>query len=197
VIVPDDPPAAGPDRALEPPPDPNPPAGLLLVAVLVAAGVAVAVAGVLLAAAVPDVLLQAATVAITPAAAAAAMTLPRLLCLLDLPCSLCSLCSLDLPRLPDLPCLLENMRLTPVVEILDLRYRRARRKCCAEKPEGGCKVVQHGLRAKATARVGKVTPRPPESRACGPRLTVAARLVRWRHGIPVMGVALTVRTRGW
>jgi hypothetical protein len=34
VIVPADPPAAGPDRALEPPPDPNPPAGLLLAAVV-------------------------------------------------------------------------------------------------------------------------------------------------------------------
>jgi hypothetical protein len=32
VIVPADPPAAGPDRALEPLPDPNPPAGLLLLA---------------------------------------------------------------------------------------------------------------------------------------------------------------------
>src|SRR5580658_7494999 len=92
VIVPTDPPAAGPDRALEPLPDPNPPAGLLL-----AAGVA----GALLAAGVPGVLLllQAATVAITAAAAAAAMTLL---------------------------CLLENMCLTPVVEILVLRYRRSR-----------------------------------------------------------------------
>jgi hypothetical protein len=32
VIVPADPPAAGPDRALEPLPDPNPLAGLLLAA---------------------------------------------------------------------------------------------------------------------------------------------------------------------
>src|ERR1700691_6185864 len=83
VIVPLDPPAAGPDRALEPPPDPEPPAGLLLAALLVA----VAVAGARLAASGRDVLLQAATVAITPATAAAAMTLPRLLCLLW---SLCS-----------------------------------------------------------------------------------------------------------
>jgi hypothetical protein len=34
LIVPDDPPAAGPERALESPPDPNPPAGLLLAAVV-------------------------------------------------------------------------------------------------------------------------------------------------------------------
>jgi hypothetical protein len=34
LTVPDDPPAAGPDRALDPPPDPKPPAGVL------AAGVA-------------------------------------------------------------------------------------------------------------------------------------------------------------
>jgi hypothetical protein len=88
VIVPVDPPAAGPDRALEPPPDPDP--------LLLADGEAVALlAGVLLAAAVPDVLLQAATVAIKPAAAAAAMTLLRLL---------------------------ENMCLTPVVEILHPRW---------------------------------------------------------------------------
>jgi hypothetical protein len=33
LTVPADPPAAGPDRALEPPPDPKPPAGLLAVAV--------------------------------------------------------------------------------------------------------------------------------------------------------------------
>jgi hypothetical protein len=36
VIVPAEPPAAGPDRALEPPPDPNPAAGLLLAATGVA-----------------------------------------------------------------------------------------------------------------------------------------------------------------
>jgi hypothetical protein len=47
VIVPDDPPAAGPDRALDPSPDPNPPAGLLLPA-----------AGLLLAAGVVDALLE-------------------------------------------------------------------------------------------------------------------------------------------
>jgi hypothetical protein len=34
LIVPEDPPAAGPDRALEPLPDPNPLAGLVLVAVV-------------------------------------------------------------------------------------------------------------------------------------------------------------------
>jgi hypothetical protein len=129
VIVPTDPPAAGSDLALEPLPDPNPPAGLL-----VAAGEAVA--GALLAVLV--VLLQAATVAITPAAAAAAMTLPRLL---------------------------ENMCLSPIVEILDLRYRRPRRKCRGKILEGGCKVVQHGLRAKASAKIRKVTPRSPGSRA--------------------------------
>jgi hypothetical protein len=124
VIVPTDPPAAGPDRALEPLPDPNPPAGLLL-----AAGVAVAllagVAGVLLAAAVLGVLLlQAATVAITAAAAAAAMTLLWLL---------------------------ENMCLTPVVEILVLRYRRPRRKCRGKSLEGSREVMQRGLTAKAQA----------------------------------------------
>ena len=32
LTVPLDPPAAGPDRALDPPPDPKPPAGLLLLA---------------------------------------------------------------------------------------------------------------------------------------------------------------------
>jgi hypothetical protein len=32
LTVPDDPPAAGPDRALDPPPDPNLAAGLLLAA---------------------------------------------------------------------------------------------------------------------------------------------------------------------
>jgi hypothetical protein len=32
LTVPAVPPAAGPDRALDPPPDPNPPAGLLLAA---------------------------------------------------------------------------------------------------------------------------------------------------------------------
>jgi hypothetical protein len=90
VIVPADPPAAGPDRALAPPPDPNLPAGLVLAA-------AEAEAGVLLAAAVPGaLLLQAVTVASTTAAAPAAMTLLRLL---------------------------ENMCLTPVVEMPDLRYR--------------------------------------------------------------------------
>ncbi|MGB6578722.1 MAG: hypothetical protein WBF34_12465 [Streptosporangiaceae bacterium] len=38
LTVPDDPPAAGPDRALDPPPDPDPepPAGLLLLAAGVA-----------------------------------------------------------------------------------------------------------------------------------------------------------------
>jgi hypothetical protein len=129
VIVPTDPPAAGPDRALEPLPDPNPPAGLLVAA-------AEAVAGALLAVLVP--LLQAATVAITPAAAAAAMTLPRLL---------------------------ENICLTPVVEILDLRFRRPSRKCSGKSLEGGRKVVPHGLRAKPSAKIGKVTPRSPGSRA--------------------------------
>jgi hypothetical protein len=153
VIVPIDPPAAGPDRALEPPPDPNPPAGRL-----VAAGVAVA--GALLAA-VLEALLQAATVAITPAAAAAAMTLLRLL------------------RLLGLLGLLENTRLTPIVEILDLRYRRERWKCRVKKPEGGCKVVQHGLRAKASAEIGKVTPRPPGSRACAVGLALTARTLAW------------------
>ena len=37
LTVPLDPPAAGPDRALDPPPDPEPPAGLLLPAAGVAA----------------------------------------------------------------------------------------------------------------------------------------------------------------
>jgi hypothetical protein len=129
VIVPIDPPAAGPDLALEPLPDPDPPAGLLL---LLAAGVAVAVVGALLA--VPVVLLQAATEAITPAAAATAMTLLRLL---------------------------ENMCLIPVVEILDLRYRRPSRKCPGKSLEGGREVVQRGLNAKASARIAQVTPRPP------------------------------------
>src|SRR6204780_2661978 len=114
VIVPTDPPAAGPDRALEPLPDPNPPAGLLLAAGVAGALLAAGVAGVLL--------LQAATVAITAAAAAAAMTLLWLL---------------------------ENMCLTPVVEILVLRYCRPRRKCCGKSLEGGREVVQRGLTAKA------------------------------------------------
>jgi hypothetical protein len=72
VIVPTEPPAAGPDRALEPLPDPNPPAGLLLAA---------AGAGdELLALAVLDMLLpQAVTEAIATAAAPVAMTLLRLL----------------------------------------------------------------------------------------------------------------------
>jgi hypothetical protein len=128
VIVPTDPPAAGPDRALEPLPDPNPPAGLLLLAagvagLLLAAGVA----GVLLAAAGAGVLLllQAATVAITAAAAAAAITLP---------------------------CLLENICLTPVVEILALRYRRPRRKCRGKSLEGSREVMQRALTAKASAK---------------------------------------------
>jgi hypothetical protein len=74
VIVPADPPAAGPDRALEPLPDPNPPAGLLLAAAGAAA------ADELLALAVLDVLLpQAVTEAIATAAAPVAMTLLRLL----------------------------------------------------------------------------------------------------------------------
>jgi hypothetical protein len=124
VIVPTDPPAAGPDRALEPLPDPNPPAGLLLAAGVAGALLAAGVAGALLAAGVPGVLLllQAATVAITAAAAAAAMTLL---------------------------CLLENMCLTPVVEILVLRYRRARRKFCGKGLEGSREVVQRRLTAKA------------------------------------------------
>src|ERR1700678_2271891 len=113
VIVPIDPPAAGPDLALEPLPDPNPPAGLL-----VAAGEAVA--GAPLAVLVVP-LLQAATVAITPAVAATAMTLPRLL---------------------------ENICLTPVVEILDLRFRRLSRRCRGKSLEGGRKVVQRGLRPR-------------------------------------------------
>jgi hypothetical protein len=127
----------------------------------VAAGVAVA--GTLLAA-VLEALLQAATVAITPAAAAAAMTLLRLLRLLGL---------------LGLLGLLENTRLTPIVEILDLRYRRERWKCRVKKPEGGCKVVQHGLRAKASAEIGKVTPRPPGSRACAVGLALTARTLAW------------------
>jgi hypothetical protein len=118
VIVPADPPAAGPDLALEPLPDPNPPAGLL-----VAAGEAVAVPP--LAAAVPGVLLQAATVATTTAAAPPAMTLPRLL---------------------------ENICLTPIVEILDLRFRRPSRKCRGKSLEGDREVVQHGLRANPSAK---------------------------------------------
>ena len=74
VIVPADPPAAGADRALEPLPDPNPPAGLLLAA---AGGAA---ADELLALAVLDVLLpQAVTEAIAIAAAPVTMTLLRLL----------------------------------------------------------------------------------------------------------------------
>jgi len=41
LTVPAVPPAAGPDRALDPPPDPKPPAGLLLLLLLLlAAGVA-------------------------------------------------------------------------------------------------------------------------------------------------------------
>jgi hypothetical protein len=80
VIVPIDPPAAGPDRALEPLPDPNPPALLLTAAGLPAAAGADAEAGALLAAAVPvALLLQAATVALRTAAAPTAMTLLRLL----------------------------------------------------------------------------------------------------------------------
>jgi hypothetical protein len=113
LTMPADPPAAGPDRALDAAPDPSPSAGLLL-----AAGVVP-----LLAAAVPGVLLQAATVAITAAAAPAAMTLLRLL---------------------------ENMRLTPGVEILDLRYRRARRKFGGKSLEGDREVVRHELTAKAS-----------------------------------------------
>jgi hypothetical protein len=115
LTVPADPPAAGPDRALDAPPDPSPPAGLLLLA----AGVVP-----LLAAAVPDVLLHAATVAITAAAAPAAMTLLRLL---------------------------ENMCLTPDIEILDLRYRRPRRKVGGKILEGDREVVQHELMGKASA----------------------------------------------
>jgi len=37
LAVPDDPPAAGPDRALDPPPDPEPPAGPLPAVPLLAA----------------------------------------------------------------------------------------------------------------------------------------------------------------
>src|SRR6202167_3547992 len=113
VIVPADPPAAGPDRALEAPPDAGPPAGLLLAA---------AEAEVLPAAAVPEALLpQAATAAIRTAAAPAAMTALRLL---------------------------ENICLTPIVEILDLRYRRPRWKFGGRNPEGNRKVVQHELKPR-------------------------------------------------
>jgi hypothetical protein len=82
VIVPTDPPAAGPDRALEPLPDPNPPAGLLL-AVGAAEDDELPAAGAAdepLVLAVLDVLLpQAVTEAIATAAAPVAMTLLRLL----------------------------------------------------------------------------------------------------------------------
>jgi hypothetical protein len=82
VIVPAEPPAAGPDRALEPLPDPNPPAGLLPAAAgaaeadeLLAAGAADELAAL----AVLDVLLpQAVTETIAIAAAPVAMTLLRL-----------------------------------------------------------------------------------------------------------------------
>src|SRR3984957_14576636 len=113
VIVPADPPAAGPDRALAAPPDPGPPSGLLLAA---------AEAGVRTEA----------------AAAPAAMTGLRVL---------------------------ENICLTPIVEILDLRYRRPRWKFGGRNPEGNRKVVQHELKPRDSQKVGKVTPRSPGSRA--------------------------------
>src|SRR5580692_5819357 len=112
------------DRLVIVPTDP-PAAGLLLAAGVAEALLAAGVAGALLAAGVAGaLLLQAATVAITAAAAAAAMTLLWLL---------------------------ENMCLTPVVEILVLRYCRPRRKCCGKSLEGGREVVQRGLTAKAYA----------------------------------------------
>ena len=130
VIVPTDPPAAGPDRALEPLPDPTRRPGCCWRGPRPGRGAA--------GGGVPAALLpQAATAAITAAAAPAAMTLLRLL---------------------------ENICLTPVVEILDLRYRRPRWKFGGRSPEGGCKVVQRGLTAKALAKVGKVTPKVPGRR---------------------------------
>jgi hypothetical protein len=45
--------------------------------------------------------------------------------------------------------LLENMCLTPVVEILVLRYRRPRRKCRGKSLEGSREVVRRRLTAKA------------------------------------------------
>jgi hypothetical protein len=64
---------------------------------------------------------------------------------------------------------LENMCLTPVVEVLDLRYRRPRRKCGEGSLDGGREVVQHGLRAKAAAngRQGYAKAAGPASMATG------------------------------
>jgi hypothetical protein len=70
---------------------------------------------------------------------------------------------------------LENICLTPVVEILDLRYRWPRRKCRGKSPEDGCKVVRRRLMAKASANGpqghAKVTGRKDTGKAIRVRLS--------------------------